>query len=84
MQNLVPWPGIEHTPPALGAQSLDLTRPPGKFHRQRDLWKSRSDHMTAHFLLQYKTLQWLPVSPTVAQKVWSDLAPACFSNFISF
>ena len=30
MWNLVPWPGIEPRPPALGAQSLGPTGPPGK------------------------------------------------------
>ena len=72
MQDLVPWPGIESRLPELGAQSLYLTRPPGKSHRQRDLWKSRSDHITAPAsCCSTKALQWLSVSPTVAQR--SDL-----------
>ena len=72
MQDLVPWPGIERRLPELGAQSLYLTRPPGKSHRQRDLWKSRSDHITAPAsCCSTKALQWLSVSPTVAQR--SDL-----------
>lgn len=72
MQDLVPWPGIERRLPELGAQSLYLTRPPRKSHRQRDLWKSRSDLITAPAsCCSTKALQWLPVLPTVAQR--SDL-----------
>lgn len=58
--------------------------------RQRDLWKSKSDHMTTPtscssvkhsngFLARSEA----PYA-TTAQKPWSDLAPACFSDFTSF